>query len=62
MVKPYTCPTCGNDSAVWHLRISTSSLTLCEKCYGDFCNRYSRINSFSLNEERTPGRWRYSRR
>lgn len=49
MIKSYKCPTCGYEDAVWLLRIDTSRLTLCENCYPQFVNKYSRINSFRLN-------------
>ena len=47
--KEYTCPTCGYKKAVWHVRVNTSSLSLCENCLPEYSNRYSRISSFYLN-------------
>ena len=51
MTKKHTCSTCGYEDAVWILRISTSSLTLCENCLPEFSNRYSHVYSFRLRKE-----------
>ena len=51
-IKEYTCPTCGYEKAVWHVRLSTSSLSLCERCLPEMSNRYSQISSFYLNGRR----------
>ena len=51
-IKEYTCPTCGYEKAVWHVRLNTSSLSLCERCLPEMSNRYSRISSFYLNGRR----------
>ena len=48
-IKEYVCPTCGYDKAVWHVKLNTSSLSLCENCLPEFSNRNSRVSSFRLN-------------
>ena len=52
MIKTYTCPTCGYDSAVWILRVNTLHVQLCENCYPKFTSKYSRIISFRLNHRK----------
>ena len=54
--REYTCPTCGYDKAVWHVRLNTSSLSLCENCLPKFSNRNSRISSFRLERRQRNGR------
>ena len=49
MITHYTCPTCGYDNAVWHLRLNNSAVSLCENCLPKFTNRHSRISGFVLN-------------
>lgn len=58
MIKTYQCPTCGYAHAVWKLRVNTSALTLCENCLPMFSNKYSRINSFKLNNHKQKDDWR----
>lgn len=50
MIMKYTCPTCGYDAAIWHLRLDTSLLELCENCIQDFCNAKSHVSVFELNK------------
>lgn len=52
MIPRYTCPTCGNDFAVWHLRLDTSPLELCENCIRDFSQPNSHVSVFVLNRRR----------
>ena len=56
MIREYKCPTCGYEQAVWHVRINTVHMTLCENCYNRFCNKHSRIYSFNLNHKRRGSR------
>ena len=53
MIIKYACPTCGYDSATWHLRLDTSLLELCENYIQDFSNPNSHISGFTLNKRGT---------
>ena len=52
MIKPYTCSNCGNELAVWHIKLNTSMLEHCEHCVAGAMNRYSHVLSFRLNRSR----------
>lgn len=49
MIARYTCPTCGYEFAVWHLRLDTSPLEMCENCIRDFIKSDSHVIGFALN-------------
>lgn len=49
MITHYTCPTCGYDRAVWHLRLNNSAVSLCENCLHKYSNRYSHVSGFVMN-------------
>ena len=55
MIHHYTCTTCGFDRAVWHIRLSVSTLSYCE----NYFYRYFRkarsnvhIEDFCLNKSK----------
>ena len=52
MITPYTCSNCGNERAVWHIKLNTSMLEHCESCVAGAMNRYSHVLSFRLNRSR----------
>ena len=49
MITPYVCSNCGNERAVWHIKLTTSMLEHCESCVAGAMNRYSHVLSFRLN-------------
>lgn len=49
MITPYVCSYCGNERAVWHIKLNTSMLEHCESCVAGAMNRYSHVLSFRLN-------------
>ena len=52
MITPYVCSYCGNERAVWHIKLNTSMLEHCESCVVGAMNRYSHVLSFRLNRSR----------
>ena len=49
MITPYVCSYCGNERAVWHIRLNTSVLEHCESCVAGAMDRYSHVLIFRLN-------------
>ena len=55
--KPYECRNCGNSKARWHIYLTDSIGSKCERCYQEYMRIDTHISSFYLNDGTGGHRW-----